>query len=49
VGFQHPTRGEEHQQNPGMYRFSQFKYNNPKDEYPMPIADMLINNALGIK
>jgi hypothetical protein len=21
----------------------------PKDEYPLPIADMLINNALGIE
>jgi hypothetical protein len=23
------------------------KQSNPKDEYPMPIADMLINNASG--
>jgi hypothetical protein len=46
VGFQYHTHGdEEHQQNSGMYRFSQFKKATPKDEYPMAIANMLTNNA----
>jgi hypothetical protein len=30
-----------------MYRLSQLNKATPKDEYPMPIADMLINNASG--
>jgi hypothetical protein len=46
VGFQHRTHGkEEHRQNSGMYRFRNLNKATPKDEYPMPIADMLINNA----
>jgi hypothetical protein len=46
VDFQHRTRGEEeHRQNLGMYRFRNLNKAIPKDEYPMPIADMLINNA----
>jgi hypothetical protein len=48
VGFQHCISGEEvHRQNLGMYRFSQFNKGTPKNEYPMPIAVMLINNTSG--
>jgi hypothetical protein len=46
VGFQHHTRRQEkHRQNLGMYRLLQLSKATPKDEYPMPIADMLINNV----
>jgi hypothetical protein len=48
VGFQHCTlREEEHRQNSGVYRFHNLNKATPKDEYPMPIANMLINNAFG--
>jgi hypothetical protein len=48
VGFQHGTHGkEEHRQNLGMYRFHNLNKVTPKDEYYMPIVDMLINNAFG--
>jgi hypothetical protein len=48
VGFQHRTRGkEEHQQIQVCIDFHNLNKATPKDEYPMPIADMLINNAFG--
>jgi hypothetical protein len=46
VGFQHCTHWED---NTGKFRvcidFHNLNKATPKDEYPMPIADMLINNA----
>jgi hypothetical protein len=48
VGFQYRTHGEEeHQQNWVCIDFCNLNKATPKDEYPMPIADMLINNASG--
>jgi hypothetical protein len=48
VSFQHHTRGkEEHRQNSVCIDFHNLNKATPKDEYPMPIADMLINNASG--
>jgi hypothetical protein len=46
VGFQHRTRGKEvHWQNWVYIDFRNLNKGTPKDKYPMPIADMLINNA----
>jgi hypothetical protein len=48
VGFLHRTHGkEEHQQIQVCIDFRNLNKATPKDEYPMPIADMLINNAFG--
>jgi hypothetical protein len=32
-----------------MYRFCNLNKETPKDEYPIPIADMVINNASGYR
>jgi hypothetical protein len=46
VGFQHRTHGEEeHRQNSVCIAFFNLNKATHKDEYPMPIADMLINNT----
>jgi hypothetical protein len=50
VVFQHRIhREKEHWQNLGMYSFRNLNKATPKDEYPMLIADMLINNASGYR
>jgi hypothetical protein len=48
VGFQHRTRGEEeHDKIWVCIDFHNLNKATPKDEYPLPIAYMLINNASG--
>jgi hypothetical protein len=47
MGVQRSTGGkEEYQEDKGMNTINRA---TPNDEYPMPIADMLINNASGNK
>jgi hypothetical protein len=47
VGFQYRTRGKEHCKIRVCIDFRNLNKITPKDEYPMPIADMHINNASG--
>jgi hypothetical protein len=48
VSFQHHTHWEEEHQQIWVYiDFHNLNKATPKDEYPMPIADMFINNASG--
>jgi hypothetical protein len=47
VGFQYRTRGEGTDKIRVCIDFRNLNKATPKDEYSMPIADMLINNASG--
>jgi hypothetical protein len=48
VGFQNRTRGQKNIDKIQVcIEFCNLNKATPKDEYPMPIADMLINNSSG--